>query len=236
MYPIVEQYIAARKKADDDYDAVSRALRGELDKVRYSRDAHMQTQPLYLTTSSSSPGWLMNTFSPPPRPDPVTEAREVYYAGLNKADEVRRQAHKAAWELLSTSDDPLVRYVYAHCHSYPDHARQILEILPADFAAMQEVARKGNWCEVFDGFAAGAVRQKLIKDERTPQRRKLEKFLTNDSGIYSDARRHILTLVDAEVAAAVKRALAAERRAVRETKAKTVPKAPKVAAPQAVTA
>lgn len=261
MYPIVEQFIAARVRVEADYNAAVHTAQAERDKATAAIRAEsaarvadarsfqprVQSYPAYQLTSDST-GWTnqyniaydyqrSSQVSDQVAEDAIRAARAVYYTGVNEADEVRRQAYKDAWELLNTSDDPLVKYIYAHCHSYPDHATRILEILPADFPAMQEVARKGNWCEVFDGFAAGAVRQKLIKDERTPQRRKLEKYLIDDTGVYVDTRRHILELVDAEVAAAVKRALTAERRTVREAAAKAPKaKAPKVATPQAVTA
>lgn len=271
MYPIVEQYIAARKQADDAYNVTQRALRAErdqaLDVIRAESDAHAEEAAksevaraiaagvdqrgvvyhpvgIYQYTTNNT-GWLSNQpniahayRTPPPFDQAADDAeravRDVYRTNLNTADAVRRQAHKDAWDLLDTSDDPLVRYIYAHCHSYPDHAVRILEILPADLPAIQEVARQGGWCEVFDGFAAGAVRQKLLTDGRTPQRRKLEKYLVNELDVYSDTRRDILDLVDAEVTAAVKRALTAERRKVREAAAKKT--TAKVAVADAVTA
>jgi hypothetical protein len=261
MYPIVEQFIAARKKADDDYNSAVRAVQTERDNaiataraegaVRAASAKYSQPQVHYHPTAAytytTGGGWIDNggyTYQPPPPPpltdlaadDAIRAARDAYYRSVNVADEARRQAHQQAWALLDTSDDPLVKYIHAHCHGYPDHAVRILEILPADLPAMQEVALKGGWCDVFGGFVAGAVRQKVLVDPRSPQRRKLEKALL-DADLYSDTRMQLLALVDAEVKMAVKRALTAERKAVREGAAKTTTaKAPKAVTPQAVTA
>lgn len=260
MLPIVEQYIAMLDKAEGDYTERQGALQADMSVAESAARAEMapyprfqSTRPTYSYSSNTNGWWQANNSAPVTTPQAqaqmrevarqnrvaeakISEARNAYYDAMHEVGSVRQQARQDAWEMLATSDDPLIKYIHEHCHSYRGHAQRILEILPADLPAMQEVARKGNWCEVFDGFVAGAVRQKLIVDDRSPQRRRLEKYL-HDEEIDSDVQTRIVALVDAEVKMAVKKALTAERRTVREAKAKAIPKAtPKAATPQAVTA
>lgn len=154
MYPEVEQYLAAVKVAKAKRDAEFKKLSEERAEVR----------SLYTSYS---------------RRDAASDEiwRKQNAAALLYKTEVRE-----AWKTLRTSQDPMVLYIEKHCYEYPDHADKILEILPADFAAMRKLAHSEGWCEVFERFAAGAIRQRLLTDDRTPARRKLEKHLLHEHG------------------------------------------------------
>lgn len=202
MYPVVEQYIAAAQAADETFNAQQRAAQDKQSALQ------------------QAPEWRGLTYTE------QDAAYSKYYEELTVLNNARADAKAAAWNLLAASDDPLVRFIHQECESYPDHARQILEILPADFPAMRDLARRNGWCDVFDRFAAAAVRAKLIKEDRSAARKKLETFLRGVDDIDRHDMREILELVDATVATEVRRALVAERKAVRlAQKEKAVPKA-----------
>lgn len=196
VYPIVEQYVAAVKQAQHEYSKRYTVNNEELNKK--TSQVNFRVLPY---------GERDRMYS-------------EYYAENDKASDDKYRALEAAWELLGTSDDPMVRFIYEHCDEYEGHARQILEILPADFPAMRDVARRGGWCEVFDKFAAKAVQAKVITEDRSPARRKLEKHL-QEQGMHGLVLQETLDLVNMDVATAVRRALVAERKAVRLAKKST---------------
>jgi hypothetical protein len=183
MYPIVEQYITA-------VDTATLEHRIKLQDLRAKRYTAREGVPL----------------------DRWASVDTSYWDSIRLVNDARDQAYREAWELLKTSDDPLVLFIAENCYEYQDHARSILELLPADFAAMQQVARTEGWCGVFDRFAAAAVRKKLITDERTPALRRLEMHIVKEFGAY--ALPSLLPLIEAHVRSEVRRDKAAQRKAI----------------------
>lgn len=175
MDPAVQQYLETVKIAKDARDATLARLNTE------AQNTHRMVS------------WALRE-----------AANDRIWRDRNTAQTVYKQAQTQAWEGLRESDDPMVHYIADHCYEYPDHAEQILAILPADYAAMRRVAYAQGWCEVFDRFAAGAIRKRLLTDDRSAARRALEKHVHHEYG--SRAIAALDPLIQAIVDDAVKQA------------------------------
>lgn len=70
----------------------------------------------------------------------------------------RHLAEMEARQVLKTSSDPLVAFVAgAPLADYPDHARKILEALPATMEELEAIARQGDWCSEWSKFVDAAA-------------------------------------------------------------------------------
>ena len=99
---------------------------------------------------------------------------EDHQADLNAA----RDAYNAELEaakvdfIAATGDDPLVRWLVTDVWgSYSSYAASVLQVLPATMDAINEVARRGDWCSEYNRLVEQAERAgvtdapSLIPDE-----------------------------------------------------------------------
>ncbi|MET7693829.1 hypothetical protein ABZT06_38680 [Streptomyces sp. NPDC005483] len=57
-----------------------------------------------------------------------------------------------AWEALTASSDPLVKWIAENCAQYKGEAQTVLAALPATVEELDELADRNDWCGVWTTF------------------------------------------------------------------------------------
>lgn len=76
--------------------------------------------------------------------------------GAHVLSKTLREAGKDAWDALTASTNPLVRWIAENCWDYHWDALEILEALPATMAELDAIALQQGWCDTWDCFRADA--------------------------------------------------------------------------------
>lgn len=132
-----------------------------------------------------------------------TNRRGVYDARCLLARHDHDVAVKAAWNDMKASSDPLVAWIAENCQEYYSYAIQILKVLPADLAAINQVASDKDWCDTWEQFLERATEAGVVPSAPalSASRQELVRwFKYNFSGTRS-AVAELLQRVDAVVAA-----------------------------------
>ena len=126
---------------------------------------------------------------------------------------IRDHHVEVAWAELELTDDKLVRFIvrnYAN-NGYRSQAETVLRALPLDLEGLRDLGREQAWCSDYHRALNTAIREGLVEDGRTPQRRELDLWLrsnwTNDEGQLA----RLTAFVDAIVAAEAPGAKAADK-------------------------
>lgn len=91
---------------------------------------------------------------------------DKYYASLDAVQNTWRKATNDAWDELKKSDNKLVAWIANNSgisDGYRGHASLILRELPASLDTLDNVARKNNWCPVWNDFRAEALADGAIE-------------------------------------------------------------------------
>ncbi|MFE7077127.1 hypothetical protein ACFU96_44285 [Streptomyces sp. NPDC057620] len=81
----------------------------------------------------------------------------MYVQEVDKAYGAYAEAQEAAWQVLATSGDPLVKWVAENCAGYREQAECVLCALPATIAQLDALAEENGWCRVWDEFKQRAA-------------------------------------------------------------------------------
>lgn len=87
-------------------------------------------------------------------------AWNAYRAVRREALARRAETCTAAWKAMADGcNDPLVKWIIARCFDFDYEAGQVLQILPATLAAIDDLATREDWCSEYywDGFRREAV-------------------------------------------------------------------------------
>lgn len=158
--------------------------------------------------------------------DKHTEAIDAAREAADKAYRVWQNSQKN-WSKLTEATDPLVKWIGDNCSEYPDYAEQILRALPADFATLEDIARRHDWCNEFDRLAQRAIAAGVIDGpNRTEAYEQYQRWMARNYTSSGDSRTRLANLVKAEREAAVeqyKAELAAAQAKASEDPSETVP-------------
>ncbi|MBQ0850187.1 hypothetical protein J8N05_18480 [Streptomyces sp. BH-SS-21] len=88
----------------------------------------------------------------------------AYNQASNTAYDACEEARTAAWEALTTSDDPLVKWIAKNCANYRSEAQHVLTALPATVEELDAVAASNDWCPVWAEFRQQAMDAEVIPD------------------------------------------------------------------------
>ena len=116
-----------------------------------------------------------------------------------------RVSTNEAWNKLTQSSDPLVRWIAENCKEYQTYALDVLKVLPATVDELDELAQDEDWCNIWDQFRDRAVKAGVIPGAKplSPARQALLDYVNNYCCGLSRARRKRLTaLMDGLVAEA----------------------------------
>lgn len=132
-----------------------------------------------------------------------TNRRTLSDARRTIAQHDKATAIDAAWNAMKDSSDPLVAWIATNMRNHYSDATQILRILPADVATLRAVAVENEWCNTFDEYLGQALEAGVVAgvEPVTETRQSLYRWfrgnLTTDRGTL----QHLITFVDAIVAA-----------------------------------
>lgn len=132
LLPEVQAYITAKDEAERAGREAERAL-----TAKY-RDAHNDVGSSYYS-------------------DAKRELRNEHNREQDAAYQTSRIAINEAWNKLSQSSDPLVRWIEENCKEYQGYAIQVLKALPATLEELDALAEGEDWCNIWDQFRDRAV-------------------------------------------------------------------------------
>jgi hypothetical protein len=134
---------------------------------------------------------------------------DEFYDELNVLESARNNTRREAWEVLDTSEDKLVKFIYAECKQYMPEASKVLRELPATYTQLEEFADGQGWCGTWNTFLDRAVAAGAVKIDELPQRYAVRTWLTNGYGMHRENVTELMKRVDAYAGAAVNAALEA---------------------------
>lgn len=118
------------------------------------------------------------------------------------ANQDRQVAINTAWNELTKSSDPLVKFIAEECKNYQHYAIQILRMLPASAAEIERYAENESWCDIYTRFLGQARKAGVMPTlpSNSPREELTYWFQRTISG-HQSYLRQLLEYVDAIVAA-----------------------------------
>lgn len=153
MYAAVEQYLKTAAEAEENHRKLSDGkYRATLDEERANPTQRQEIWARYYKASD--------------------EARDAYNRTLD-------EAHTALREGLEAEGDKLALWILEHTfEEYPNYSLTVLQALPATVTELTALARKNDWCNVFDNFLRQARRAGVIAPMTA--REQLEDWFTRE--------------------------------------------------------
>lgn len=89
--------------------------------------------------------------------DEGREQRRKHYDELGAASDAHDAASQAAWDVLKTSSDPLVKWIAEKAGGYQNQAAQVLNVLPATLEELDALAGEHEWCGTWTALRDRAI-------------------------------------------------------------------------------
>lgn len=129
-----------------------------------------------------------------------SELRAAHHRERNAAYQTRQVATNEAWNRLTQSSDPLVRFIAENCKEYQGYAIQVLKLLPATVDQLDELAENQDWCQIWGQFRDRAVEAGVMPGVKpmSAARKAVFEQIDNENccRLEAGAKRRISALLD----------------------------------------
>ena len=134
--------------------------------------------------------------------DETRSQRAGYREEINEAHTKAQVAQNEAWNALTQSSEPLVRFIAENCKDYQSYAVEVLRVLPATVDELDELADDQDWCHIWNQFRDRAVEQGLFGEIPKPSEARIamNTWLREDYGMGRESYNKLNRLVNAVVA------------------------------------